>query len=80
MNGPPPAEVWRVFQGAFKELHTQLIESKLKEAQMLAQASEVNSSGYDNKSKAAFAPQALGSPGGGAGNGLGSFKSPIQRK
>ena len=88
MNAPPPPEVWRVVQATLKDMHQQLVEAKIREAELMAlQASQGDSMG-PSPTKTAFAPQALGggdgapSPGRGAGGatgGLQAFKSNMRR-
>lgn len=61
MSGPPPKEVWSVFQSAFKEMHQRMVEMQLQQAQLLAQAAERGGQpGGHAQSKAAFEPQQAG--------------------
>jgi hypothetical protein len=87
MNAPPPPEVWRVVQATLKDMHTQLVEAKIREAELMAQAA-AQGDGM-GPTKTAFAPQALGaadgspSPGrgaGGAAGGLQGFRSSNMRR
>lgn len=78
MVGPPPPEVWRVFQGAFKDMHSTIIEGKIREAELLAQlhssaasaAADPGLSRADSRAdRSTFAPQTAGAAGAGAAGG-----------
>jgi hypothetical protein len=86
MSAPPPPEVWRVVQGTLKDMHSQLLEARLREVELLNQlAAAGGGDGGDGRGeKAAFAPQATGGVGGDdraggarivSNNGLAAFKA-----
>ena len=73
MTSPPPAEVWKVVQATLKEMHSQVVEAKLREAQMLASMGREGGPAFGAAgAKTAFEPQALRNPSASAGSAAAS--------